>query len=293
MGRFRQLLQFALLIPVVGYGADTLSVRIVGDDAGFSAQVSARIDTALRRMGPDVRLDGDLSSASPHRLLIAVGVKGAKAMDAVGAEVPVVAVLSPRHIADGGGDRTITSVYGDMSPGRLINFAQIVQGRKSGNIGLVAGPVTLSRLPRLEAAASERGAHLHVERIERENDAGPAVERIVRDSGVLLALPDPIAHTAGTVPPLLVVTYWAGVPVIGYSEAYLRAGAVAVLYSTPEQIAQQVAEIVAVIRQGKGLPPPQYLKYFTVGVNASVARSLGLSLSSAEELEARLKGLRE
>ncbi|HEX5392280.1 MAG TPA: hypothetical protein VFW68_03315 [Rhodocyclaceae bacterium] len=268
-------------------------MRIVGDDAGFSAQVAARVDAALRRMLPDVRLDGDQPASSQHRLLIAIGTKGARAIDGVGAETLVLAVLPPKHVADGGGERAITAIYGDMPPGRLINFAQLVQGRRSGSIGLVAGPVTQSRLPRLEAAASERGARLHVEKIERENDAGPAVERVVRDSGVLLALPDPIAHTAGTVPPLLVITYWAGVPVIGYSEAYLRAGAVAVLYCSPEQIALQVAEVVAIIRQGKGLPPPQYLKYFIVGVNASVARSLGMSLPSAEELEVRLKGMRE
>jgi ABC-type uncharacterized transport system substrate-binding protein len=135
--------------------------------------------------------------------------------------------------------------------------------------------------------------HLHVERIDRENDAGPAVERLVRDASVLLALQDPVAHTAGTVPPLLLITYRAGVPVIGYSEAYLRAGAAAVLYSTPDQIAQQVVEIVGVFRQGKGLPSPQYAKYFSVGVNQSVARSLGLSLPPPAELEARLRSMKE
>jgi hypothetical protein len=268
-------------------------VRIVGDDAGFSSHVAARIDAALRRIGPDVRVEVDQSPTSQHRLLIAIGVKGTKAMESVGPETSVLAVLTPKHIQDGGAERAVTAIYGDMPPTRLINFAQLIQGRKSGAIGMIAGPVTQSRLPRLEAAASERGARLHVEKIEKENDAGPAAERVVRDSGVLLALPDPVAHTAGTVPPLLVITYWAGVPVVGYSEAYLRAGAVAVLYSTPEQIAQQVVETVTVIRQGKGLPPPQYLKYFTVGVNASVARSLGMSLPAADELEARLKGMRE
>lgn len=293
MGLFRQLLQLTLLIPVACYGADALSVRIVSDDSGFAAQVASRIDTALKRMAPDVRVEVDQLPPPQHRLLIAIGTKGAKAIDSVGPETSVLAVLSPKHLPEGGGERTVTAIYGEMPSGRLINFAQLIQGKKSGSIGLIAGPVTQSRLSRLEAAASERGARLHVERIERENDAGPAAERVVRDSGVLLALPDPIAHTAGTVPPLLVITYWAGVPVIGYSESYLRAGAVAVLYSSPEQIAQQVAEIVTVIRQGKGLPPPQYLKYFTVGVNASVARSFGMSLPSAEELEAKLKGMRE
>lgn len=132
-----------------------------------------------------------------------------------------------------------------------------------------------------------------VEKVERENDVGPGVERLVQQVGMLLALPDPVAHTAGTVPPLLLITYRAGVPVIAYSEAYLRAGAVAALYATPEQIAQQVVEMISSYRQGKTLPQSQGLKYFTIGSNPSVARSLGFNLPPLDELETRLKQMKE
>lgn len=294
MSLLRQLVSLAILIPFACHAAESVSVRLVGDDSGFSAQVTSRIETTLKRLGPDVRLELEPSIPGQHRLLIAVGVKAARSVESSSAD-PVLAVLPPGHSSDfgGGGDRAITVIYGDMPAGRLLNFAQLIQGKKGGAVGLIAGPVTLSRIARLEAAAGERAMRLHVEKIERENDAGPAVERVVRDSSVLLALPDPIAHTAGTVPPLLLITYWAGVPVIGYSDAYLRAGAVAVLYSSPEQIAQQVSDVVSAFRLGKGLPAPQYLKYFSVGVNHSVARSLGLSLPSPLELESKLKGMRE
>ena len=119
------------------------------------------------------------------------------------------------------------------------------------------------------------------------------MERLVASSGVFLSLPDPIAQTPATVPPLLLMTYRAGVPVIGYSEAYLRAGAAVALYSTPEQIAQQISDTVLAFRRTGVLPANQILKYYTVGTNPSVLRSLGITLPAAEELENRLHQMKE
>lgn len=294
MRLLRSLLWLALLISAACHAVEPVSVQLVSDDSGLAAQVASRIESLLRRQLPDVKFDGEHGAGGFRRLLISVGNKGGHGLESVSSDVAVLFVLPRQQIdGSGSGERTTSAVYGDMPPGRWMNFAQLVEGRRGGTVGILAGPVTATRVSRLEAAALERALRLHVERIERENDAGPAVERLVRDAAVLLALPDPVAHTAGTVPPLLLITYRTGVPVIGYSEAYLRAGAAAVLYSTPDQIAQQVVEIVGAFRQGRGLPPPQYTKYFSVGVNQSVARSLGLSLPQPAELEARLRSMKE
>lgn len=288
------ILWLALLISTACRAVEPVSVQLVSDESGAATQVASRIESLLRRQLPDVRIDGEHSPSGFRRLLIAVGSKGGHGLESLPSDVAVLFVL-PRQSLDSStlGDRTTSAVYGDIPPGRWMNLAQLIEGKRGRTIGILAGPVTAARVARLEAAAGERAMHLHVERIDRENDAGPAVERLVRDASLLLALPDPVAHTAGTVPPLLLITYRTGVPVIGYSEAYLRAGAAAVLYSTPDQIAQQVVEMVGVFRQGKGLPPPTYTKYFSVGINQSVARSLGLSLPQPAELEARLRAMKE
>lgn len=286
-----------MLLPLGGGAAEPLSLRLVGDDAGFSAQVVARIEALMRKYEPDVLInDAEHTGATHRRLLVAVGGKGARATEGAPSDLPVLAVLPPRQgqeMLPLPGGRAIGTVYGDMPPNRIFNFVQLLVQKRNTPIGLVAGPFTQSRLSRLEASANERGLRLLVEKVERENDVGPAVDRLVQQAGIFLALPDPVAHTAGTVPPLLLITYRAGVPVIGYSEAYLRAGAAAALYSTPEQIAQQVVDMIVAWRQGKPFPSVQGLKYFTVGSNPSVARSLGLSLPPPEELEARLKQMKE
>lgn len=284
-----------LCISVKCATAEPLSVRIVGDESGFGFAVSSRLEALIKRAEPELVIEAD-HSANGRRVAVVVGAKGWRQMESIPADVPVLALLPPRQAFESAvwpGGRVATAVFADMPPTRLFNFVQLIAQKKGSVVGVIAGPATQWRFSRLESAAADRGLRIHLEKIDREAEAGPAVERAVQRSQLLLALPDPVAHTAGTVPPLLMIAYRAGVPVVGYSEAYLRAGAVAALYATPDQIAQQALEILVSYRQGKPLPSPQNLKYFTVGVNGSVARSLGQSLGSAEELESRLKAMHE
>jgi ABC-type uncharacterized transport system substrate-binding protein len=110
------------------------------------------------------------------------------------------------------------------------------------------------------------------------------------DSDLLLLLPDPVATTADTVYGLLLTSYRAQIPVIGYSEGLLNAGALLSLYSTARQQGRQGAEIASSILAHEPLPGPQHPKYFTVRVNASVARSLGLHLPAEAALLSALEG---
>jgi ABC-type uncharacterized transport system substrate-binding protein len=102
-----------------------------------------------------------------------------------------------------------------------------------------------------------------------------------------------VVQTANTIQPILLMSYHAGIPVIGYSAAYQRAGAMVSLYTTPEQLARQAVEAVIAWRQGKGLPATPEPKYFTVGINVTVARSLGIELPGADVLEQKLRSMKE
>ena len=94
---------------------------------------------------------------------------------------------------------------------------------------------------------------------------------------------------------LLLTTYRANIPVIAFSHAYVRAGALAAVYSTPEQIGQQTGEAILRLNQSGSwnLPKPQYPKYFSVSVNSQVARSLGLEIESEQVLVEKLKSSME
>jgi len=116
-----------------------------------------------------------------------------------------------------------------------------------------------------------------------------ALQSLLPESDVLLAIPDPVAVNASTIYGLLLTSYRAQVPVVGFSEGLVKAGALLGLFSTASQQGKQGAEIATRILAGDGgLPAPQYPKYFTVRANYSVARSLGLRLEEEAALAATL-----
>ncbi len=145
------------------------------------------------------------------------------------------------------------------------------EGRR---IGVVFGPS--SRELRASCATRRTERKLTVEGAEVAETSGVygALQRSCPESDVLLALPDPVAINAGTVYGLLLTSYHAQVPVVGFSEGWVKAGALVSLFSTARQQGRQGAEIASRSLSGEGsVAVPQYPKYFTVRVNtASRAR---------------------
>lgn len=296
MSHFFRLLLLCLLIPMSHAWADAVAVRLLGAEEGGGVIV-AKIEQLLKRQEPDVLLDSGAPLPVGHKkLLVVVGIKAwRQAQEGALTDGPILAVLPPSataEVASKKNSRVVSTIFLEQPPTRFFNLIQQIPSRNK-EPGVIVSPQLLERTPRLEQQSLERGLRLHTEQVDRESSVGSAVERLVQRASVLLALSDATVHTAATVPPLLLISYRAGVPVVAFSESYLRAGAALALYSTPEQIAQQVVENIAAFRQGKALPSIQYARYFSVGVNASVARSLGLALPSQEELESRLRQMKE
>lgn len=284
----------AWLAPSAARASD-ISLRIVGDTTGFSGQVLSQVEALICRPELDVSCDNE-SSFKPgqKRLVVAIGSKGLTLAESSFVDVPLLSIFPPRPIAEGvDSKRVIGVIHWEMPPGRFLNLISLLPGRRGASVSMLVSATTQSRLVRYEAAGAERGLKVQGERVDKESEVGPAVERLVASKGVFLALPDPVTQTQVTVPPLLLITYRAAVPVIGYSDAYLRAGAAVALYSTPEQVAQQVLDTVNLYRRSGSLPTAQTLKYYSVGINPTVLRSLGITLPSAEELEGRLRQMRE
>jgi ABC-type uncharacterized transport system substrate-binding protein len=105
---------------------------------------------------------------------------------------------------------------------------------------------------------------------------------------VFFALADPQVFNSTTIGNILLTTYAAQVPVVAFSPAYVKAGALAAIYSSPVQIGGELGAIAAGFIQTGQLPSPRYPNEFEVMVNASVARSLGVTVDAAAVTE-RLK----
>lgn len=292
------LLALWLLLVTEPAAAIELRALIVREDTAIARQTSDLVVAELSRQGWSVTdsLPGGDPSALEKRLagetlVITLGAKALAGLPRGGGNRWTVAALVSRAALDELpplGERSSVILL-DQPAERWASLVQLAfPGRQS--YGAPVGPTSRSVLPALQRRLGERQLALTEEAVTSSDDLVGAVERLLSRVSVLIALPDPVVHNRNTIQPLLLTTYRAGVPVVAYSESYLQAGAVLALYSTPPQIVAQVVETIRQLREGRAPLPIQQPRYFTVGVNSTVARSLGLKLPSGVELKDRLRG---
>jgi ABC-type uncharacterized transport system substrate-binding protein len=295
----RSLLGLLLtMLPIVSAAVEP-RILIVREDsvvASQAAELLAREAAAAGWASTDLTIAGDRSIPAHlegEQVLVALGSRAFAVGLRHAAGKPVVGALLAQGSLDdmpiAAGDRA-SAILLDQPVERWINLIQTAfPGIQQ--IGMLAGPGSQRSVRAVERKMAERRLTLAIETIASAEEVVPAIERLTPRMGVLLAMPDPLAHNRNTVQPLLLTTYRAGIPVVAYSESYQQAGAVLALYSTVPQIVAQVIDSLQQIRDGKPLPSYQSPRYFTVGVNSAVARSLGLALPTAGEINGRLRSL--
>ena len=141
----------------------------------------------------------------------------------------------------------------------------------------------------LRSLASGRKLNLHERAYTANFSLYSVLQDVLLSSNVLLALPEEEIYNTATIRNILLATYRNKVPLVGFSPAYVKAGALCAVYSTMPQIASQSAAIVLEHADSKTLPAAQYAREFEVAVNAQVARSLGITIRSAEKLHGEME----
>jgi len=278
---------------------------VLSDDSApyqeFAQRFRAVVDASGSR-GPRLTV---LSAAKlPHNgggaltdvdLFVPVGVRATEATLQARVGAPIFAALLPRatynHLKKdpAAKDRTFSAIYLDQPLSRRFALiSEALPGRRK--VGVLLGPDSFAELRTLQAAARDSGMTLFAEQVREPDELLPALKRVLTDSEVLLAVPDPLVFSKSTAQSILLTSYRAQNPLVGYSQSYVSAGALLGVYSTPAQIGQQAAELVLMLARSGAvtLPPPQYPKYFSVGVNTQVARSMGLAIEPESVLLERL-----
>lgn len=208
--------------------------------------------------------------------------------------VPVLASLLPRLAYETNAER-------QQAGGRLISAAlldqplnrqfallkRVLPDRR--RVGVLIGQQTAALLPSLQAEGRAIGDTVVSSAALGQEEIYPALKQVLENSDVLLALPEPGIYNAGTLQHILLTTYRARVPVVAFSSAYVKAGAVLALYSTPAQVMQRAVEMIMNWQAGRGLPSPQMPRDFSVAVNTQVAASLGLSIDEAANITRDLR----
>ncbi|MDO6388095.1 ABC transporter substrate-binding protein [Uliginosibacterium sp. 31-12] len=230
-----------------------------------------------------------LSEAS---LVVGVGSRAAAALLALESTPPLLLSMLPRESFERlRGQRTrVGAVFIDQPPARYISLIRLALPELE-RVGMLSSRDSQDGVARLMQAAREQHLRGHNELIADESEIMPALQKLFPGGGVLLATPDSSIFNAHTLPGILLGAFRRKVPVIGFSAAYVSAGAVLSLYSSPEQLASQCADIARNLLNGSTALPAQYPRQFSIGINDRVARSLGLNLDSSTALRERLEKL--
>jgi len=264
--------------------ADGIAATFAGSDA-------AR--TTLRTLTRD-EFPGAMAGSPRAGLIVSVGVDAAR-VSATGQGVPRLFTLLPKASFDAltagtaGRSAPVSAVYLDQPPARLLRLIRLGLP-EARRVAMLFGPASAGQLLDFEAAARDQSLTLQAVTITEERQLFGALTRALEGADVLLAVPDPQVFNRHTSQNILLETYRRRIPVIGYSEAYVEAGALLSLYSTPEQIGRQAGEWLAAVGRppAQRLPAASHPKYFTVRSNRRVARSLALELPADSLLARRL-----
>lgn len=228
-------------------------------------------------------------------VVVTVGARATRAVAMSELHAPLLATLLPRkayeRIAEESGRRSearFSAVFLDQPPARQLDLIRLALPG-AVRVGLLLGPESEPLLGAMQAGGASRRMRIAAQTLGGDNPLFPALQKLLAEADVLLALPDSTVFNGATIPNILLATYRLGLPVVGFSAAYTRAGAVLALYSTPQQIGAQAAEMLRYYFSRGALPPPQYPRDFVVSANPHVASSLGLALDDATVLEQRLR----
>lgn len=275
-------------------------VVVVSSDAGAGyVETSNAWRAAVQRLGvtpADILYvnardaDGLNLAAKPvPRVVVTLGSEALRVVLQKDSAMPVLAGLIPRNGLERllretprRGTGPLTALYLDQPLGRQLDaLRQVFPNAK--RVGVLLGPESSAQQSALTAAAQARGLALSTGTIDGSARLPVALRSALDDADVLFALADPQVYNSVTLANILLTAYRARIPVVAFSPAYVRAGALMSVHSTPEQVGNQLGQWTRTVLHGGAVAAGgQYPVDFSIAVNDNVARSLGLDLDVAK-----------
>lgn len=235
-------------------------------------------------IAPGLQQQGDL--------LVAVGAK-AGAWASAHTQMPLLAAMLPSRefpqvssMRGSAGD--LTAIFVDQPWSRQVKLLQaaLPNGKR---IGLLHSPGFRPDTQQLRKLLAGQGDSLVEETVDPAVPLFDSLSEVLSRSDVLLAVPDTEIYNGNNIRNILLSSYRQRVPLVGLSQAYVDAGALCAVFSTPEQLARQAAAATLSFEHGRRLPRPQFPQFFSVAVNREVALMLGIRIDPADSIQSKIE----
>lgn len=293
----RILLLNLLLLPTVWAG-NTLAL-VLSDSSAPYREFAQTFSRALQESSWQIASTGKIEtidSSNPPALIVTAGVEAFRQTLARPGNTPILATLIGRQLyerilAEAAKSHPRSSaIYIEQPLNRQVAFLRLLlPGRQRVGI-LLSSESSNSRVP-LRQALLAGGLALDSEESDGDENLLPAVNALLPRVNLLLATPDSKVYKRDNIKSILLTSYRHQKPVIAFSSTFVNAGALAAIYSTPQQIARQAADLIN--DHGSNLPVPEYPQQFSIAINRSVAAALDLSLPDESELKRALMAGKE
>ncbi len=284
-----------LLLPVTSFAA-VLQLLVVQSDNSVSQQVFS--DTLRRSLPGTVQMTvlphPEDYNGQPVDLIVTVGYKAADSMAGKSTRPLLAAMLPsdayPDVLAQRATGSQTSAIYLDQPWSRQVAFlhAALPEAKKIGVLHSLKVQLDLSGLL---AALARYDLSLFARPLREDQSIFDGLEKVLVNSDVLLALPDVTIYNSNTIRNILLSSYRHGIALVGFSQAYVKAGAMCAIYSTPEQLAAQAGVTILSYASSARLPAAQFSTLYSISINQEVARSLGFSVLSAEALRLQIEAL--
>ena len=174
--------------------------------------------------------------------------------------------------------RNISPILLDQPVERFLVLGQLLVP-SAKTVGVLLGPSNRYKKTIIEKAADDLGLSVEFSEINKESNPVLAINPVMAKSDYFVVLPDQQSINASAAKWILQLSFRHKIPVIGYSKKYVQAGAIGSVYSSPNNIARQLAEVVVSHDKEKTTTGKIYYPdYFSVEFNRSVARSLKINI---------------
>ena len=174
----------------------------------------------------------------------------------------------------------------NQPPDRMFHLHSIALP-ESRDVGVLLGNSSPPLLiKKLNKQAKIYGKRIVIEKVE--NDFSESLSKLLSQVDSLLLFPDSTVINRSTINSLVLDSYHKEIPLIGYSRSLVKAGAMLAVYSTPEQLGEDSAQLVSRILSGRRVSIHNYPKQFKVSVNYKLSRVYGITLPSEKVLHDRI-----
>lgn len=295
------ILLSAALQPESAWAGDIRVLLVLSDNSPayrlFAQTLSRSLPPSFRSL--QMQAGEGSPTSGPVDLVVAIGMKATEvALNS--SNEPVLGVMIHQRgyeslletpPAQKSGKET-SAIYLNQPWDRQLDFLQAALPNHL-KVGLLHSPDTQLELTGLRKSFSERGLTLLAQPVHSPDLLFPALDELLNRADVLLTIPDNAIYNTSNVRNILLTSYQHKVPLIGISQAYVNAGALCAIFSTPDQLAEQTVAALAYFARNKRLPEPQYPVSYSIALNHQVARSLGIYLPSPEEIRERMNKAKE